>query len=153
RGGRALRAEPGDVLRPLSARAARERGAPRVQPHRVTMRRLVVVGGGISGLSAAWAARRAAARLDGGLEVLVLERGAQVGGRARTPASDGWLVEAGPSGFLGDRPELDAMIDAVGLQGERVLADAASARRFIFARGRMRAVARDPIGLVRSGLL
>jgi len=117
------------------------------------MRRVVVVGGGISGLSAAWAARRAAAHVHGGVEVLVLERDPQVGGKARTLARDGWLVEAGPSGYLGGRAELDRLIGDVGMDAERVPADHAAARRFVFVRGEMREVSRDPVGMVRSGLL
>ena len=71
------------------------------------MARLVVVGGGIAGLAAAWSARCAAARAGVALDVLVLERGSEVGGKARTIVRDGWMVEGGPSGFLGGRPELD----------------------------------------------
>ena len=119
----------------------------------MTVRRIVVIGGGISGLCAAWAARRAAAHLDGGLEVVVLERESQVGGKARTLASDGWLVEAGPSGFLGGRAEFDRIIRDVGLDDERVEANGASAHRFIMVGGRMRGVGRGPVALVRSGLL
>ncbi len=117
------------------------------------MRRLVVVGGGISGLAAAWAARQAAARLEGGLEVLVLERSGAVGGKATSLARDGWLVEGGPSGFLGGRPELERLIERIGLASERVPANQASARRFLFRAGRMRRVAPNPLVLVREGVL
>lgn len=117
------------------------------------MRRLVVVGGGISGLAAAWAARQAAGRIPGGLEVVVLERGEDVGGKARSIPRDGWLFEAGPSGFVGGRPELDRMIDACAMADQRVRADAASARRFLFRAGRMRRIVATPIGFARSGIL
>ncbi|HUO52810.1 MAG TPA: protoporphyrinogen oxidase, partial [Gemmatimonadaceae bacterium] len=117
------------------------------------MKRIVVIGGGISGLAAAWAARQEAARVPGGLEVLVLERDPEVGGKARTLARDGWLVEAGPGGFLGGRPDVDRLIAAVGMEGERVTADAAAAHRFIVIRGKMREVAQNPVAFARSGLL
>ena len=45
-------------------------------------RRLVVIGAGISGLAAAHAAARTAAERELGLEVLVLEREGQAGGKA-----------------------------------------------------------------------
>lgn len=117
------------------------------------MRRLVVVGGGISGLAAAWAARQAATRLEGGLEVLVLERGSAVGGKVNSIARDGWLVEGGPSGFLGGRPEMDRLVEGIGLASKRVPANQASARRFLFRAGRMRRVAPNPLALVREGVL
>lgn len=117
------------------------------------MRRLIVVGGGISGLGAAWAARQAATRVEGGLEVLVLERSNAIGGKATSLARDGWLVEAGPSGFLGGRPEMERLIESVGLASERVPANQASARRFLFRAGRMRRVVQNPVGLLREGIL
>ncbi len=117
------------------------------------MRRLVIVGGGVSGLAAAWAARQAAARLESGLDVLVLERSSAVGGKATSLARDGWLVEAGPSGFLGGRPEMERLIESVGLASERVPANQASARRFLFRAGRMRRVVPNPVGLLREGIL
>ncbi len=117
------------------------------------MRRLVVVGGGISGLAAAWAASQGADSVEGGLEVLVLERADAVGGKATSVMRDGWLVESGPSGFLSGRPGLERLIAAVGLEGDRMPAGATAARRFLYRAGRMRRIAPNPIGLLREGIL
>ena len=117
------------------------------------MARLVVVGGGISGLAAAWSARCAAARAGVTLEVLVLERGREVGGKARTIVRDGWMVERGPSGFLGGRPELDALIRAAGLADDAVQARAAAKRRFLYRAGRLREIKTSPLGFARSGIM
>lgn len=117
------------------------------------VRRLVVVGGGIAGLAAAWAARQAAGRVSGGLDVLVLERGDDVGGKARTLTRDGWLVEGGPSGFLGGRPEMDRLIAGCGLSADVIRADEAAAHRFVFRAGRMRQIVASPLGFARSGIL
>ncbi len=76
-----------------------------------------------------------------------------MGGKARTIARDGWLVEAGPGGFLGGRPDVDRLITSCGMDGERVTADAAAAHRFILIDGTMREVAPNPIALVRNGIL
>jgi oxygen-dependent protoporphyrinogen oxidase len=117
------------------------------------MRRLVVIGGGITGLAAAWTARRLAARVTDGLEVTVLERDADVGGKARSTATDGWLLESGPGGFLGGRPELTQLIDEAGLTAELAVANAAAARRFVYRAGRIREIVPNPVGLVRAGIL
>ena len=119
----------------------------------MTVRRLVVVGGGIAGLSAAWAVQRRAPEVRGGLEVVLLERGSEVGGKARSLDDHGWLVEAGPGGFLDGRPELERVIAGSGLADERIPADAASTRRFIYHAGRMREVSARPVAFARSGLL
>jgi oxygen-dependent protoporphyrinogen oxidase len=115
--------------------------------------RLVVVGAGISGLAAAWSARCTAARAGVTLEVIVLERGGEVGGKARTIVRDGWMVEGGPSGFLGGRPELDALIRSAGLTDDVVEARAVAKRRFIYRAGRLRELKPSPIGFARSGIL
>ncbi len=119
----------------------------------MTVRRLVVIGGGISGLAAAWAARQAESRVEGGLEVLVLERGGAVGGKACSIARDGWLVEGGPSGYLSGRPEMERLIDGIGFAGECVPANRASHRRFLYRAGRIRRVVPNPFGLLAEGIL
>lgn len=119
----------------------------------MTARRLVIVGGGISGLAAAWAARQEAARAQRGLEVLVLERGSRVGGKANSMRRDGWLVEGGPSGYLDGRPELDRLIEGIGLAQDRVPANHAAKVRFLYRAGRIRRVVPNPLGLLTEGIL
>jgi len=78
--------------------------------------RVVVVGGGISGLAAAW-------ELSGGAEgsttaspeVVVLEASERVGGALRSESFAGRVVDVGPDGFLGRRPEAAALCHEVGL--------------------------------------
>lgn len=52
--------------------------------------RVVVVGGGLSGLAAAYRLQQA------GCEVIVLERGPRAGGLAQTEYRDGYLIDTGP---------------------------------------------------------
>lgn len=117
------------------------------------MARLVVVGAGISGLAAAWSARVTAARAGVTLDVLVLESSAEVGGKARTVVHDGWMVEGGPSGFLGGRAELDLLIRASGLENDVIPANASAKRRFLYRAGRMRELKTSPLAFARSGIL
>ncbi|MGH7582815.1 MAG: protoporphyrinogen oxidase [Gemmatimonadales bacterium] len=114
------------------------------------MRRIVVIGGGISGLAAAWTAR-ATAGAD--TDILVLERGAAIGGKAQTVVRDGWLVETGPTGYLSTHAEVERLVDAAGLRGEVVRANASAARRFVYHAGRMRRITSNPFGLVVNGIL
>jgi oxygen-dependent protoporphyrinogen oxidase len=117
------------------------------------MRRLVVVGGGIAGLAAAWAAARQAETVPGGLEVVVLERDSEVGGKARSLTDDGWLVEAGPATFQGGTPELDRLIRESGCGDEVEAAAPVGSRRYVFHESRIREIVPSPLGLLRSRLL
>ncbi len=115
--------------------------------------RLVVVGGGPSGLAAAWKASAEADRAGASLEIVVLEAEDQVGGKARTEHAADLLIETGPQGFLDDQPVLREMIDACGLQGEVLAPEPAANRRYIYRGGRLRELSRSPLAFARSGLL
>ncbi|HZJ71038.1 MAG TPA: FAD-dependent oxidoreductase, partial [Planctomycetota bacterium] len=117
------------------------------------MKRLVVIGAGIAGLGAARAAWDARERVPGGLEVLVLEREAQVGGKARTRRQGEWLFETGPGAIQGSEPELEHLVRAAGLESARLRAAPEAARRFVWRGGRLREVHTRPLAFARSGLL
>lgn len=78
------------------------------------MTRVVVVGGGISGLAAAWTASAA------GFDVLVLEASARIGGKLRVEEVGGVPVDVGAEALLTVRPEGLALIEAAGLGGDRL---------------------------------
>lgn len=77
-------------------------------------RSLVVVGGGIAGLAAAWFAA------DAGVDVTVLEAAPTVGGKLRTAEVAGVSVDVGAEAVLTTRPEALELIAAAGLDGERI---------------------------------
>jgi len=71
---------------------------------------VVVVGGGLAGLSAAVNVHRA------GLTVIVCEAGDQVGGRVRTDRRDGFLLDRGFQVVLPGYPELRRQVDLSALR-------------------------------------
>src|SRR5438552_1576551 len=95
---------------------------------------VVVVGGGVSGLALAYRLER---RLPTA-EVLVLERDGHVGGKVATLSDDGFRVEAGPNGFLDNKPAVSDLCRDLGLTDRLVAAsDVAARNRFILLRGRL----------------
>jgi len=116
------------------------------------MKRLVIIGAGISGLSAAHEAVRHAAEVPGGLEVMVLEAGNEVGGKARSFKQDGWLFEEGPTGYLDSEPEFDELLTRTGIAERKVTANDAAARRYLF-HGRLRELQANPLKFAASGIL
>ena len=109
--------------------------------------RTVVVGAGISGLTLAWALR---AR---GTPVTLLEASERVGGQIRSWAEDGFVLEAGPNGLLDREGAVSRVAEALGI-GERLRpAAAASDRRAVFVRGKVRLLPSKPPQLLASGIL
>ncbi len=94
---------------------------------------MVVVGGGITGLAAAYALG-----LEGGpdLKVTVVEAGAAVGGKLRSGEVDGVTVDVGAESFLARRPEAVQLAGSVGLGAE--LVHPATAGASVWTRGRLR---------------
>ena len=113
------------------------------------MKRIVVVGGGIAGLSIAWALRWR----DPSVELLLLERGARTGGNIRTEHVDGYTCEWGPDGFLDSAPDTLRLVRQIGLERRLLPSRDAARKRYIFRNGRLHQVPQSPAALVTSGLL
>ena len=117
------------------------------------MKRIIVVGGGISGTAAAWTAKRTAEERGLEAEILLLERESQIGGKVMSLHRQDWLFEAGPLGYLNNEPVVDDLAEACGLGGELVRASDAQSRRYVFSRGKVREVTTHPIRLLTGGLV
>ncbi len=113
------------------------------------MRRVVIVGGGIAGLSLAHRLMSSAP----GWEVTVLERGGRAGGPLRTEEADGFLFEWGPNGFLDDAPDTMALVRSLGLSDRLLPSRDAARRRYILRAGRLHALPGGPLSFLRSRLL
>ena len=81
-------------------------------------RRVVILGAGITGLSAAYELARISLRQRCPLEVVVLEAASRVGGKVLTETYDGISLEAGPDSFLTLRPQALELIRELGLSDE-----------------------------------
>jgi oxygen-dependent protoporphyrinogen oxidase len=75
------------------------------------MKRLVIVGGGIAGLSAAWQASRSGNELA----ITLVERDERLGGKIRTDSMEGFILEEGPDSFLTQKPEALRLCEDLGI--------------------------------------
>jgi len=82
----------------------------------MTVRRLVVVGAGITGLTAAWEWRRT--HPDD--EIVVLEAGSRVGGKLDRVDLAGRWYDTGPEAMLARVPEAVSLVEDLGLADELV---------------------------------
>jgi oxygen-dependent protoporphyrinogen oxidase len=109
--------------------------------------KVAVIGGGATGLAAAWGLSRA------GHEVRLLEASQRLGGSVRTDAVEGWLIEAGPNSIQESTDELAALISDLGLGPERVAAGAGSKKRFIVMGGRLAALPASPLQFLSTPVM
>lgn len=80
--------------------------------------RVVIVGGGIAGLSAAYFLERAMAEGRWRGEIFLIERTTRLGGKILTVREDGFVVEGGPDSILRTKPEGMALLRELGLEEE-----------------------------------
>lgn len=77
--------------------------------------KVAVVGGGITGLSAAYYLARQVAENGLACEIALFEKEPVLGGKVRSHRADGFLMEGGPDSFLTTKPWMQALCQAVGL--------------------------------------
>jgi len=100
------------------------------------MKRIAIIGGGISGLSAAFTLeqRRAA---GAPLEYTLYESSPRFGGVLRTELVDGCVVEAGPDSFLSEKPWASDLCRQLGLADQLIGSNDAQRKTYILLKGRL----------------
>src|SRR5438093_4509633 len=76
--------------------------------------KLVIVGGGITGLAAAHRAVEVARERSTALDLTVIEARARLGGTIATERAGGFLIEAGPGSLLSEKPWALALCRRLG---------------------------------------
>ena len=100
------------------------------------MKRVAIIGGGISGLSAAFALEKH--RLAGApLEYVLFEASPRLGGVLVTERVDGCLVEAGPDSFLTEKPWASDLCREVGLGDQLIGSNDADRKTYILVKGEL----------------
>ena len=92
---------------------------------------VVVIGGGISGLAAAYYLARA------GRSCTLVEPLTRLGGVIRTETVDGCVVEAGPDSFISQKPWALQLIRELGLAGDLIGSQDHLRKTYIARRGRL----------------
>ena len=108
------------------------------------MKSVAIIGGGITGLVAAWDLKRR------GFPVDLYEAGQRVGGVIRTIRQDGWLAECGPNTVMETAPEIRELIDGLGLANARVYSSPTAEKRFIIRSGNAMEMPASPLGFFQS---
>src|SRR5262245_1789874 len=103
-------------------------------------RRVVVVGGGIAGLAAAYRLLELNSENSLGLEVMLMEASARLGGVIATETIGDFIVEAGPDSFITEKPWALRLCERLGLASRLVSTQAANHKIYVVHRGKLQAL-------------
>jgi len=109
-------------------------------------RSIAVVGGGVTGLTAAWSLARS------GQAVRLFEGSSRLGGSVRSTREADWLIEAGPASIQDNSPEVRELIRELGLAADRVEAQPEAVHRYLARGDRLEPLPASPPALLRSRL-
>ena len=116
---------------------------------------VVVVGGGIAGLTAALELA------ENGVAVALVESSGRLGGKITTSRLDGLIVEGGADSMLSSKPAGLALVERLGIGDRLVNSNPDDRRTFVWSQGRLRELPEGLVlgsparawSLLRSGLL
>lgn len=109
------------------------------------MKRVVVIGGGISGLSTALYLKEQAQASGHEVEYLLIEKGEKLGGNIRTEKVDGFLIEGGPDCFLSEKPWAAQLCRHIGLGDQIIPTTEENKGTFVLSNGKLHEM---PEGLI-----
>jgi len=110
------------------------------------MNKVIVIGGGISGLTTAYWLHK------NGIDVTVLEKKERPGGSIRTEKEKGYLIECGPNSTLDLYREVDDLCEGLGIMEEKIYADSAAGNRYVLRDGRLRPLPMGPLQFLTTDL-
>src|SRR5260370_20249790 len=113
------------------------------------MKRIAIVGGGISGLSAAFAVEQR--RREGApFEYILFESSPRFGGVIQTERVEDCVIEAGPDSFLTEKPWAAELCRELGLGDQLIGSNGTQRKPYILVNGRLVPNSVPPIFMVPS---
>ncbi len=109
------------------------------------MRRVVIIGGGITGLSAAYTLQRQVQALGAPVDFRLIEKDNRLGGKLLTDKVDGFVLEGGPDCFVAEKQSVFELSARLGITGRLLPSNEENKGTFVLSGGRLHAL---PEGLM-----
>jgi oxygen-dependent protoporphyrinogen oxidase len=117
------------------------------------MKKVIIIGGGISGLSTAWLLRDKASASGKELDITLLEKEKRPGGKIWSIKEDGYTCEWGPNGFLDSKPQTLDLCKSLGVESNLQRSNDNARKRFIFSGGELHQLPDGGPAFLKSALI
>jgi len=98
---------------------------------------IIIIGGGITGLSAAHRLSELAVENGYALDITLIEARNRLGGVIHTVKQDGFLIDSGPDNFVTIKPWAMALVRRLGLESELITTNEAHRSAMVVRNGKL----------------
>jgi oxygen-dependent protoporphyrinogen oxidase len=118
------------------------------------MKRVVIIGGGISGLATAYSLRehQELGNVEE-FEILLIDSNPRVGGNIKTEKHNGFIVEGGPDCFISEKPWALALCRRIGLTDELLVTNDKLRKTFVLSKGKLHVLPEGVILMVPTKMI
>ncbi len=117
-----------------------------------TEKKIVVIGGGVSGLATTYYLEQQAKSADVHLQCTIIEGASILGGKIATERSHGFITEGGPESFVTRKRQAWELCQELGL-GDRLVGTTERGKNYILHNCRPQVVPMGPVDAIRTPLL
>lgn len=107
------------------------------------MRTVVVIGGGITGLSTAFYLNKFIQKSEMDINIVLIEASDRLGGKIRTIHQDDFIIESGADSIVTRKTNVAPLIDELGIQDEVVYN--ATGISYIYTEGQLKQIPKDAV--------
>ena len=114
-------------------------------------RKIIILGAGISGLTAAWELEKA---YGDAVEITIIDKATRVGGVIQTANDNGFLFELGPRSCRSKGSGIATLklVEELGIQDRVLLADKSARNRFLWKDNKLQKLPTGPLSFLASPL-
>ena len=117
------------------------------------MKKIAIIGGGLSGLASAFFIRERAIQLNQPIEITIIEKDSRVGGKIWSIEKDGYLCEYGPNGFLDNKPDTLELCEKLGITDLLLKSNDNARKRFVVDKNQLYKLPHTPSEFIQNKLI
>ncbi len=117
------------------------------------MQEIIVIGGGLSGLSTAYLLQQKAKAQNIAISVKILEKSERSGGKIWSRSEAGFLCEWGPNGFLTNKPQTLELCKQLGVDSKLLASNDNARKRFVVSDGVLHKLPHNQVEFLTNSLI